>query len=81
MGESDDKLTKVTNGRVGIPILDGVVKLIKELGIPSALLVFGAYEWHVTGKEVVSLLSENKAMMSEVRTLLLELQREAKKGP
>lgn len=81
---SDPAVTKVApngNGRTGIPLLDGIVKVIKELGIPAALLIFGAYEWHVTGKEVVALLAENKQVMTRVESLLTELHREVKKGP
>lgn len=81
MSDSDDKLTKVTNGKTGIPILDGIVKLIKELGIPAALIAFGAYEWHVTGKEIIALLAENKQVMTETKDLLKELKHEVKKGP
>ena len=72
MGESDDKLTKVsTNGSSGL--FERFMRMTKELGFPIVVTVFLLWEWH-------TVVSDLKLTMGEVKFLLQDVREQLKKG-
>lgn len=73
MGESDDKLTRVTNGNGRGDLVDRVVRVIQTVGFPIVVSGFLLWEWHST-------VTKLQDTMSEVRLLLMEVKSELKGG-
>jgi len=73
MGESDDKLTKVSNGKGDM--FDRVIKAIKEVGVPTvALAAFIAYFWFV-GVKTNEHLSQGTKVIERAVSVLERLEK------
>lgn len=71
MGESDDKLAKVTVGK-GDPF-DRALRAIQTVGFPIVVAAFLLWEWHST-------VNSLKDTMTEVKLLLVEVRSQLKNG-
>lgn len=86
---SDGHLSAVdTELRKKLSILEHIMKLLSGGGLAIALVIFGSYEWHTTGKEVRDLMVETRNIlrdtakfMGEQSKLIEEMRLELRRRP